>query len=131
MCHITKRNATDLQTRSIYIYVGKFVVVVVGAVLVDRLFYCLFAVFAKVFGTALQLNQEGELRCSVKAPTNSNITVRHNANPITKPYSAEEFSKNCDHQPQISTSSQPLEDGFSLFSVVIHVNIILALNYQL
>ena len=76
-------------------------------------------VFVEVFESTLNLGQQGGLRCSVKAPTDSNITVTHNNRLITTPFSSED--SNCDHMPQISTSTQPLEEGFTLFSVMIHV----------
>ena len=75
--------------------------------------------FVEVFESTLNLGQQGGLRCSVKAPTDSNITVSHNNRLITTPFSGED--SNCDHTPQISTSTQPLEEGFTLFSVTIHV----------
>ena len=80
------------------------------------------AVFVEVFGTALQYNQQGELRCKVKAPTNATITVQHNGDTITTPFRPGEFFRNCDGVPQISTSAERLDDKFSLFSVVVHVS---------
>ena len=82
----------------------------------------IFAVFVEIFETSLRYNKEGKLRCTVKAPTNSIISVWHNRNLLTKPFNADKYSKNCNSQPQIYTSAQQLDNKFSLFSIEIHVH---------
>ena len=83
---------------------------------------CVFAVFVDIFETSLQYNKEGELRCTVKAPTNSIVSAWHNRNLITRPFNADQYSKDCNSLPQTYTSAQQLDSKFSLFSIEIRVH---------
>lgn len=86
-------------------------------------FYVKFVVvFVEVFEFPLPYKQRGALKCTVKAPTNSSITMWQKGQAIIKQFSVDKFSVTCDDSAQISISSQKLDDQFSMFYAVIHVS---------
>lgn len=81
-------------------------------------------VYVETFELSLPYRQRGELRCTVKAPTHSNILLRRNEERLTEEYDpvATPSEQNCNDLARVSILSEELDDQFSMFYAVIHVS---------
>ena len=123
-CFVEPPNDVQNAAVILYVYVGKCTIVAVSYMLLSLLLAALSLqtlVFVEVFETALPYFREGELRCTVKAPSNATITIQKNGQEITRQYNPEDSSDSCNDLPQILHSVTVLDDQFSMFSIQIKV----------